>query len=75
MTAIYYISVSILALAAILIVGAGVTAIIHILRHPDDRSVQDLEGPLREYALDDAQLQEATESVARSTAAFDKSAN
>lgn len=72
MSTIYYIAVSVLVLAGILVVGAGVTAIIHIIRHPDDRSVQDLEGPLREYLLDDEERKAAAESVARSAAEFDQ---
>lgn len=52
MLSMYYLGVSVLALAGILFVAAMVVAIVYILRHPNKRSVQDLEAPLRAYMLD-----------------------
>ncbi|MDR6939161.1 hypothetical protein J2S36_000704 [Arcanobacterium hippocoleae] len=59
MDIIYLISVSILVLAGILLAGVGVVSITHILRHPHDLSVQNLEGPVREYLLTEEELQAA----------------
>ncbi|XCB29672.1 hypothetical protein RQN30_10895 [Arcanobacterium hippocoleae] len=71
MTIIYYIAVAILALAGIIFVGAAGLAITHIIRHPNDRSVQDLEGPLREYLLNSDERAAAEAAVANTAAKLD----
>lgn len=72
MLAVYYIAVITLMIAGILVVIAGGIAIIHVIRHPDDRSVQDLDGPLREYLLDAQERDAANEAVAEMAATVDK---
>lgn len=72
MLAVYYIAVITLVIAGILVVIAGGIAIIHVIRHPDDRSVQDLDGPLREYLLDAQERDATNEAVAEMAATVDK---